>query len=496
MADRKRKQQRKANRGPSVNTVKAREADARARQAEAEAQRAVTEAKRLEIEAAERAAQRAEKRRAEDKAPSEQLRQVGLVAGPLVAGMAYGKHKADKIQVQAEKAARAKNKQLDKVAAKLRGVRDPARLAAAVKVADGLKLSKMKGPVGAVTAGFLVTEAVAARVVAANTDNETAREVLNGAALGLGAAAVGTVGTRLVQRATSSVLPNAAALVDIETARETLNKTAPKQANAAPTGGTALAKATKVALPVLAGIAAVSAFNDAAKAGESTAEATKKGAKAAGDVVSFGAVSAHDRAKGRGASDVEAVAVGTAVGAINFATFGVAEMANDALSDKGGVSGVISDTVTTAAAKVSELLGWAGTATPPAATDSSGEAAANASPGLAQRVAQEAFRPNSLVSAGVAAVATRSFPGAVLTYLATKAVLDAVSPDKPAQPKAYLNAQAAQKAGEPSRPVSAPPTVAAAAQQHRSDGQTEGYTRRTKTGLTVQVQGYRTPTRR
>lgn len=495
MADRKRKQQRKANRGPSVNTVKAREADARARQAEAEAQRAVTEAKRLEIEAAERAAQRAEKRRAEDKAPSEQLRQVGLVAGPLVAGMAYGKHKADTIQAQAEKAARAKNKQIDKVAAKLRGVRDPARLAAAVKVADGLKLGKMKGPVGAVTAGFLVTEAVAARVVAANTDNETAREVLNGAALGLGAAAVGTVGTRLVQRSTSSVLPNAAALVDIETARETLKKTAPKQAKATRTGGTALAKATRVALPVLAGIAAVSAFNDAAKAGESTAEATKKGAKAAGDVVSFGAVSAHEKAKARGASDVEAVAVGTAVGAINFATFGVAEMANDTLSDKGGVSGVISDTVTTAAAKVSELLGWAGAAKANAVTERSGEAA-NASPGLAQRVAQEAFRPNSLVSAGVAAVATRSFPGAVLTYLATKAVLDAVSPDKPAQPKAYLNAHAEQKAAEPSRPVSTPPTVAAAAQQHRSDGQTEGYTRRTKTGLTVQVQGYRTPTRR
>jgi len=352
-------QQKKRSSGTSANTVKAKEAEAKAKQAdaaaktaEAQSAQAAAETRRLELEAERLKLDRADKRREEDASAGNQLRQVGLVAAPLAAGMAYGKHKADKIQTQVEKAAVAKNQQLDRVARNVRRSRDASRMKAAVHVVDKLKLAKMKGPIGGITAGFLVTEAVAARVVAANTENETAKEVLNAAAIGLGSAAVGTVGTRMVQRATSSVMPNAVSLVDIETARETLSKKAPSPATKAPkAGGGTLAKAGRLVLPALAVVVATSAFNNEAAAAESAgdANATARGstaaAKALTDLLSFGAGEATERAIADGESRERAVAEGVAMGTINAATFGVATLANDALADQGGVSGFITDTL-------------------------------------------------------------------------------------------------------------------------------------------------------
>lgn len=531
---------KKKAQGTSKNTVEAKKAEAQAKQAEAEAAKAATEAKRLEIEAADRAADRTAKRREADKAPLEQVRQIGLVAAPLAAGMAYGAHKANKIASEVEKGAAAKNKELVSVAKKVRGSKSPARMAAAVKVADELKLTKVKGPVGGVTAGFLVTEAVAARVVAAHTENETASEVLNSAAIGLGAAAVSTVGTRLVQRATSSVLPNASAMVEVETARENLKAAAPKAA----AKRKMLAKAGRFALPALVGLAAAAAYSEARAGGADTAGASVEGAKAAGDVISGGAISAHDEAKARGAGEAEAVATGATVGAINLATFGVAEMANDALAAHGGVAGAITDTVSAAGKKVGELLGWSdearaasaevrkagsrvakelfgGTAhaadAPVAAGGDDASLAAQLGGtiiggvgGAAVMVGRDMLKSpthniggrlidvngNPITRAGKVARVAKGVGtmGAGLALASLGFAISVAGKGKAAEGKAYLNDGAARKAAEIPKLTPAAP-VSAAAPQRSADGQTEGYTRRGRNGLTIQVKAYRTPTR-
>jgi hypothetical protein len=502
-AEKKRKQQ-----GTSKNTVAAKQAEAAAKAAEADAERAKTETRRLELEARDRAADRADARREADKAPLEQLRQIGLVAAPLAAGMVYGAKKAAAIEAKVATAAEAKNRQLTAVAKKVRNSSNPARLKAGVRVADKLKLAKTKGPVGGVTAAFLVTEAVAARVVAANTDNETAREVLNGAAIGLGAAAVSTVGTRLVQRATSSVMPNAAAMVDVETARETLKKKAPAMAKAKGS----LSKAVgRVALPVVAGITAVTAFSaaqsDAQAAGKDDGEARAEGSTAAAksltDLLTFGAGEATQKALAEGKSRGEAVASGLAVGAINTATFGVATMANDALADKGGVAGAITDTVSKAASKVGELLGWsdaAREASAEARADASGE---STSPGMKALIGGiGTYAGGHFLELGLKARTPLS-KGALITFgaaglvsgfgLMAEALASVVSPAP--EGKAFLNEGAERKAAQaPKAPVST--VVAASATPKKSDGQTAGYTRRSKTGASIQVGAYRTPDRR
>lgn len=429
-------EKKRRNQGPSKNTVAAKEADAKAKQAEAAAEQAKAETRRLELEAQARRDKREDDRRDADKAPLEQARQIGLVAVPLAAGTAYGVHKANKIQAHVEKSVAAKNSQLTSVARRVQGSKSPAKLAAAVKTADDLKLTKMKTPIGLLPAGFLLAEAVTARVIAAHTENETASEVLNSAAIGLSAAAITTVGARLAEKIAPTVQLNAGAIMEINTARETLKASGEKPAKPAGSGkgGRLLKSAGRLAFPALVAVATAAAFSEARAEGADNVKATKQAAKAGGDVVLGGAISEYDAAKARGAGEAEAVAIGTSKGAINLATFGVAEMANDALADKGGVAGAITDTVTTAASKVGKLLGW---------SDEARMASANVR----------------------------------------------------AQGKAFLNAGAERKAEQvPKAPAST--VVAASAVQQRSDGQTEAYTRRTKSGTTVQVKGYRTPTAR
>ena len=540
MAEKRTKQQRS---GTSKNTVAAKQAEAAAKeaaakeaQAAAEAERAKTDMRRLELEAEARKDKRADERRAADKAPSEQLRQVGLVAAPLAAGMAYGKHKADKINAEVTKAARAKNKQLEKVAEKVRGTTNPAKLRAGVRVADKLKLGKMKGPVGGVTAAFLVTEAVAARVVASNTENETAKEVLNGAAIGLGAAAVSTVGTRMVQRATASVQPNAAAMVDIEAARETSkakpSKAAPRKR--APRASGVAKTAGRAVMPVLAGIVAVSAFNDRVAAAEARGDSKEsaraqgftEAAKAVTDVVTGGALSAAEQALAEGSGRAEALARGASVGAINLATFGTADMANAALEDKGGVVGVITDTVQAAAKRAGDLLGLssdtprqiaremfggtahAGTDKPvangaedPSAAAKIGGVVIGGTGGAMVMIGRDMIKergfsgwdaPPSRATRTVRAVKGAGTIGVGLTLAALGMTIATAKTSK--QPKAFLNEGAERKASEaPKAPAS---TVIASASVKKSDGETAGYSRRGKNGQTIQVQAYRTPDRR
>ena len=68
------------------------------------------------------------------------------------------------------------------------------------------------------------------------------------------------------------------------------------------------------------------------------------------------------------------------------------------------------------------------------------------------------------------------------------------TPSKPSDGKAYLNDAAKEKAQ--STPVVTPAMAGAmTAAAMTADGQTDSYQRRTKSGKTVTVQGYRTPTR-
>mgnify|MGYP000899243313 CR=1 FL=1 len=73
----------------------------------------------------------------------------------------------------------------------------------------------------------------------------------------------------------------------------------------------------------------------------------------------------------------------------------------------------------------------------------------------------------------------------MLTYFGTKMVLDAVSPDTPLQPNAYLNEAAQRKAAAVQK---APmPAVITASGVQKSDCQPDSYVRRGLNGQTVQV---------
>jgi hypothetical protein len=383
----------------------------------------------------------------------------------------------------------------------------------------------------------LVTEAVAARVVASNTENETAKEVLNGAAIGFGAAAVSTVGTRMVQRATASVQPNAAAMVDIEAARETSkampSKAAPRKRAPRASGGVAKAVG-RVALPVLAGVVAVGAFNDRASAAEAQgetkeqarAEGFTEAAKAVTDVVTGGAGAVVEQSIAQGDSRAKALAKGTSVGAINLATFGTADMANAALEDKGGVVGVITDTVQAAAKRAGDILGLssdtphqvaremfggtahAGTDKPvasggedPSAAAKIGGVVIGGTGGAMVMIGRDMIKergysgwdaPPSRTTRAVRAVKGAGTIGVGLTLAALGMTIATAKTSK--QPKAFLNEGAERKASEvPKAPAS---TVVASAAVKKADGETAGYSRRGKNGQTIQVQAYRTPDRR
>lgn len=242
----------------------------------------------------------------------------------------------------------------------------------------------------------------------------------------------------LAQATGTPIAPSASGKAAVGRVTQRLSSMAGFLAKKAAVGGRS---AASILLPIAAVAAASSAFSDSSHAAEARGEertaARAKGsaeaAKAVTDLISFGAAGEVERARAEGAGMGEALARGATKGAINFATFGVAEMANDALADKGGVAGAITGTVTQASAKLGAMLGWSDAA----------------------RAASAAAR---------------------------------------AQPMAFLNAAAERKASVPPKPA-APAFAVVAGAQRRPDGETEGYTRRGRNGQAVQVKAYRTPTR-
>jgi hypothetical protein len=223
------------------------------------------------------------------------------------------------------------------------------------------------------------------------------------------------------------------------------------------------------------------------------------------DVVTGGAGAVVEQSIAQGDSRAKALAKGTSVGAINLATFGTADMANAALEDKGGVPGVIADTVAKAANKVGEILGWGD------ATHEANAASRNAD---ASAAPAETSPGNKALLGGIGSYAGAHFVelglksrpglgrGALITFGAAGLIsgvslmadaLVAAAHAEP-QPKAFLNEGAERKAAQtPKAPAS---TVVASAAVKKADGETAGYSRRGKNGQTIQVQAYRTPDRR
>jgi len=389
-----------ARRAESESSARRAEAEARALEArvKAEAEGARIAAERSKQEAADALA----KQRADNKADSQGIRAAAQTAA-IVVGLYAGHKLAHGIDVRHQATVAAQNPQIKGLGDRIGRSKPGAHLKSAAKAADKLRLTKTRGPLGLGFAVALVAEAAVARTVVSPglDDAPWAQAATDAVATGSTIAAISMVGQAAINRATPAAVPDAVAMANIESARngEVAFKAekvkpetpadqpkkkakAPKpigppapgstealrlQAKAAgvPNAGkiskTALQKALsgagRAALPVVAGVAAVSAFTTASQAGESNAAAAGEAALAAVDVVSGGAVSSFTTAsqagesnaaaageaalavvdvvsggavssfrdeKARGGSDVMAIIRGVVEGGANIVTMGLA----------------------------------------------------------------------------------------------------------------------------------------------------------------------------
>jgi len=221
------------------SNAKAAEAAARA----AEAQTRATEAK-LSAEAAKRKS---------DNSVRDAVVSAGINVGMPLAGMALGARLAKSITKSTAAHIRANNKELAGLAAAatkvMRGAVPKnmtvnAALAGTVAAADKLKLGRTAGPKAMAYAGLLIAEGALSRfVVAPAVKDETTREVLSAVGTGSTFAATTLIGKRMIDNATSKVVPNAANLAVIHAARAKLLTTG--------TGAKALAAASAAAAPAM-----------------------------------------------------------------------------------------------------------------------------------------------------------------------------------------------------------------------------------------------------
>lgn len=297
------------------------------------AERALLEAGR-QREASERAtaAQSREAEAAAKRERSERNTQIAMSVGATVAGMAIGH-----VGAHAIKSAHAKHveaiakptmalaKQAAPLMAAAAGVkRTPGALAALDKLggivttAQRLKIGRVAGPVGVVSAGLLIAEGAFSRFVLApqleeisKTGAEAARAV-NTASL---FAATSLVGTRMLQNAMPQAInPASTAVATLEGAKNIVARMTPAAAAAAPGVASAVAtaakglfrfasRATPAALAVTAATAAVASLVPSAPAqakptqsptpsapvaGSSTDIARQAAIKTAGDMRTLG----------------------------------------------------------------------------------------------------------------------------------------------------------------------------------------------------------------
>lgn len=466
----------------SQAAVQSKQADARAEEARAAAEMAKADAAKAKADAEKSAAEAAERqsssqRSAED---AKRLFDTSVTAGAYAIGAVSGALTAKKLDKLHGEGQAAKNKALKRVATEARplidkadgktaaGKRSAAKLGAIVRTADKAGLtSTRRGVAGPVAGGGLVLVGLASRAIAAETENETVKTVLN--ATGTAEAVAGGVVLvkDMANRASTTHLPDVKSLATIEQARAVSHPGMPAEPKPKPTapaatppqepkaskpgkppkgGSSVLGAAKKLVLPLIAGIAGHTAFSKSAAAGESTGKALGEAAQAAGeataDVLTGGAVSTFAAAKADGKSGAIAAVEAVVTGVANVATLGAAGL-------------------------------------------------------VASKVAARETIP--YVPESVARRRSGAFLNDAAAARAREAQVRPAGAAAPAHGKAYIDGAAERRASEAARhlPLQLPGTPGAArpaAQAPQSDGQTEGYTRvDPRTGMTVQVQGYRTP---
>ncbi|OYW56790.1 MAG: hypothetical protein B7Y80_01525 [Hyphomicrobium sp. 32-62-53] len=515
----------------SRNAVKIEAAKAKAATANAEAAKAQAEAAqinatlekaRLDDDRARReleASQRAEKQKFDS----------AVSAATYAAGFAGGKVISSGIDKSIEKSAAVKNKALQDLASETKkivdkaggdsaaGKRATAKLEATVKTADKVGLTKVGSKMpGMVTGVGLIATGVATRMMGSSQEDPTLKTIYTS----LGTAEIVAGGTviysQLKSAAAPKVLPDVKSLAQIEQARaiaapgtpeapakqpKAVAPAAPKARAASPPG----AKKAKAASKALVSGMTESGKANAAKAAGKT---VAKGAlRALGPVaVVAAAVTAVAGSAQAGESTAQNIARG-AVAAADAATFGVAGLVAETVRNKETIKVDHRENARQANLAAAEKKLAAGgkltraeemaiseEAAEPSTADGAFERAADIMTGAggamagvamlkqaADTIARPGFVGRTLLrTGGVGMVAV----GGVMVY-------DAVT--RPAGGKAYLNDAAKRKAAEVPAidPAIAGAMMASAAM--RPDGQTEGYQRKSKNGLIVNVQGYRTP---
>ena len=487
-------------------TAKAKEAEARTREIEARLETA-----RLEADA---------KKRADEAAARSQKQSfdTAVLAGTYAAGLAGGKMAASAIDKKVTASVAVKNaalKDLAKVTTGLTekaggdtpaGKRATAKLTATVKVADRTKLTSVsRGKAGLITAAGLVALGMTTRGMASETEDETTKTILTAAGTAEVVAGATVLYSEAAARAAPKALPDVRALAAIEQGRAIAQKGTPaapapepkakappaakapgqpgaKKAKAASkkivsgmtkaggevvestakAAGKTVAKGALRALgPVAIAGAAIAAITGSAQAGESTAQNIAKGVVAAADAAAFGVPGMiADSVKNRET--------------IKYDAKEAAREANVASAEKklaGGAKLTRAEEIAMQEKAASETV--------PTVISPEAIVSFNAVAGVGSLVGGVLMKSNFLKVLGAANL--------TLAAVNAKSIGDRGG-------KAYLNDAAKSKAE--AAPVVTPAMAGRiAAQAMTVDGQTEAYQRRTKTGKTVTVQGYRTPTR-
>lgn len=354
----------------ATNGARTAEAEAVKARAAAEAELARTEAARV---AADAERQRAADKRAEDRAEAKReaqgTRSIATGVG-VFTGMAAGYGLSKMVDKRFVASIGAKNKALGDLAAASSRTGTAAASAAAARA----RITTARAPLGLGMATALIAEAAFTRLVVSPSleDAPKAQAISDAVASGSAMAAIGLVGKQAVNRATPAAVLDAAAMATIAS-----GKTAPsapkgpkpgtlkamrseakaagikgaasmKKADlqkaltaAGKSGASAPAKAASGGFKrllgrALPGVAALlfagAGYAQAAKAGESQADAAQAGAKAGADALTAGAVSTYDEEKARSGSTAMALTRAVVEGVGNVMTFGLAGMIADKAS--------------------------------------------------------------------------------------------------------------------------------------------------------------------
>lgn len=351
-------------------------ANANAKTATAQAQAAAAQAEAARINAD------LERQRLADQAAKRGF-DIGVTAATYGIGLAGGKMLASSVDKKIAASLAARNAALADLAKAMKpltaksggtspvGQRSSAQINAAAKVGRKTGITRPgRGAAGLITGVGMIGMGAYTRSLGANSTDPTEKTIYTA----LGTAEIVAGGTvlysDLVSRQAPKALPDVKALATIAQAEAVATRSTPalpaktpaptpaaqvpapktraanvtqraskavtaaNKASKAMVGGMSMAgraaAATggllkRVALPAVAGIAALGAMQGAAQAGESTAVTVKAGALAATDVVTGGAVTFYGQAREQGYSQARSFLEGAVRGTANFLTLGVVQ---------------------------------------------------------------------------------------------------------------------------------------------------------------------------